>query len=377
VSWIGDSIALIPYPWSQIAGGASSYPPGFERAVVHQREVFRQIASTWAVALPGASAAKEALSLSLELLGDPSAADTLRAARRLTTESTRQFQLAAAEVLVRLKFAIPDDMSGLRVARSLADSLADIDEPMAPETAQLIARAAEVVGKCWRAAALARRGAAARDEPVVIPRHYDSDAAYLVSRASLGCQRQGTTTILDVAKRLTSDPMFSPSARRTAEDVLLVAPAQLSFPGERRAIVALGQDRQGRLIEAMSMAATNPIAARQRLIRIDSGYGAVAPRIDVALPEARLWLELGDSTQSLMLMRRALDAIPSYGPRTLAAQGRVGALLRAMALRAELERARGDPSRARVWASAVVQLWSGADDELQPLVRRMQSLARS
>jgi tetratricopeptide (TPR) repeat protein len=378
LSWVGDSIALVPYPWSQIAGGAPIYPPGFDRAVVHQREVFRQIASTWAVALPGASAAKEALSLSLEMLGDASAADTLRAARRLATDSTRRLQLAAAEVLVRLKFAIPDDAAALRAARALADSLLVMDVTTNPAAARLIARVAEAAGKCERAETLARAAAMPRTQPLTIPRHYDADAAYLVTRASLGCQRStSAVTILDVDRRLRSDPLFSASARHTAEDVLLVAAAQLSFPSERRAIAALGPDREGRLIEAMNVAATDAIGARRRLARIDAGYGPIGPPIDAALPEARLWLELRDTVQALALLRRAIDAVPSYEPRVLTEQGRVGALVRGMALRAELERLRGDPSRARAWAAAVVQLWSGADDELQPLVRRMQSLARS
>jgi hypothetical protein len=218
-----------------------------------------------------------------------------------------------------------------------------------------------------------------RTQPLAIPRHYDADAAYLVTRASLGCQRPGSSpvTVLDLARRLGSDPLFSPSARHTAEDVLLIAAVQLSFPGERRAIALFGPGREGRLIEAMNVAVTDANGAKQRLAKIDAGYGPVGPRIDAALPEARLWLELRDSVQALALLRHALDAVPSYEPRVLAEQGRVGALVRGMALRAELERVRGDPPRSRAWAAAVVQLWSGADDELQPVVRRMQSLAGS
>jgi hypothetical protein len=129
------------------------------------------------------------------------------------------------------------------------------------------------------------------------------------------------------------------------------------------------------LIEAMYVAATDTAAARRRLMKIDAAYGPTSPRIDAALPEARLWLQLGDSARALALLRRALDAVPSYEPRVLAEQGRVGALVRGMALCAELNRARGNPSGDRALAAAVVQLWSGADGGLQPVVRRMQTLA--
>jgi hypothetical protein len=46
-----------------------------------------------------------------------------------------------------------------------------------------------------------------------------------------------------------------------------------------------------------------------------------------------------------------------------------------MALRAELAAQAGDSAKAKRWANDVVLLWSGADQELQPIVRRMQELA--
>ena len=51
------------------------------------------------------------------------------------------------------------------------------------------------------------------------------------------------------------------------------------------------------------------------------------------------------------------------------------ALVRAMALRADLAAARGDSVASRYWGNSIVRLWSGADRELQPLVNRMRQLA--
>jgi hypothetical protein len=48
-----------------------------------------------------------------------------------------------------------------------------------------------------------------------------------------------------------------------------------------------------------------------------------------------------------------------------------------MALRAELAARAEDSTTAERWARNVVQLWSGADPELQPVVHRMQSLMQA
>jgi hypothetical protein len=52
-------------------------------------------------------------------------------------------------------------------------------------------------------------------------------------------------------------------------------------------------------------------------------------------------------------------------------------LVRAMALRAELAERVGDHRTAALWAAAVVELWTGADDFFQPLVSRMRGLSRN
>jgi hypothetical protein len=54
----------------------------------------------------------------------------------------------------------------------------------------------------------------------------------------------------------------------------------------------------------------------------------------------------------------------------------VGALVRGMALRAELARNAGDMRTAKHWSSAVVTLWHDASPPLDRVVARMQLLAR-
>ena len=93
--------------------------------------------------------------------------------------------------------------------------------------------------------------------------------------------------------------------------------------------------------------------------------------------DARLLLAVGDTgaaEQTLDAPLNNLSRLHSYLLRYLPL---AGALVRMMALRADVAAARGDGRTARRWASAVVTLWSGAELALRPLVTRMKQLAQT
>jgi hypothetical protein len=112
--------------------------------------------------------------------------------------------------------------------------------------------------------------------------------------------------------------------------------------------------------------------ARQVLAAIAASHGATPPWIDAALPEARLWLSLGDTTKALDVLHGALDGVSRYEPRSLDEPIRAAVLVRAMALRSVLESAHGDKSSARAWSAAALELWRGADPLLQADARSLQ-----
>jgi tetratricopeptide (TPR) repeat protein len=377
-AWLGDSIALIPYPWAQITGGGAVRPPGFERALAHQRAAFQRIANSWSTSLPRSASAKEALALSLEMLGDPAAADTLRSARMLTGDPVRRLQLATAEALLRVKLAAASQSSDIRLARVLADSLLTAGAP--PASAQTLAPVAELLGHCDRAAGLARLAAALRTQSLELPRHYGADGAELLVRAAMSCRSPASgATAAELLDRIRHDPAFdTPQTRRMAEDRLVVAPAQLSIPWDHGVIRSLTQSRTRSLIGAIDAAIRGDTAtARRTLAVIDRARGTGLVWIEAAYPEARLRLVLGDTTEALRVLTSALDAVRTYEPSSLTVPGRTGSFIRSMALRAELERARGAAAQARPWAVTVAELWSGADNSLQPLVDLMRKYARS
>jgi hypothetical protein len=380
LAWISDTLALIPYPWTRITGGgAAVYPPGFEQALAQQRAAFHRIASAWSVALPRSAGAKEALAISLEMLGDPGAADTLRAARRLAADPLRRSQLAAVEALVRVKFAVPDGMADLRIARAIADSMLAADSAAVPVMDELPGAMAELVGRCERAVALRRTASVAQTSPLSIPQQYTADAVELLLRAVMGCMSPNSgMSITRLAERLNDDPRFArPESRHVAEDILLFRLAQLVLPPDRETIARLAASRPNSILGAMqALAVGDTVAARRTLLTTIQAHGRLAPSIDAAYPEVRLLLALGDSVEALGLLRRALDAVRTAEPRSFAAAGWAGTLARAMALRAELEDAAGDRRAARAWANAVVALWGGADPSVQPVVRQMQRYQR-
>jgi hypothetical protein len=97
--------------------------------------------------------------------------------------------------------------------------------------------------------------------------------------------------------------------------------------------------------------------------------------IDVLLPEARLLVSLGDDRGAIDWLDPTLAVLAEASPEMFTDLPRAGALVRAMALRAELADRVGDRATAARWAQAVIALWAGADPFLIPRIHRMQQLA--
>jgi len=154
-SWDGDTLALVPYPSNRLF-----IPKTLPAAVRHERELFHDIAVAWVTAFPGSAEALEALALSLDMLGDPSAVDSLHRARILAAAEPERVRIAGAEFWMRLRFSVPFDTRGTQAAKALADSLlstnfaADTPEPL------LLASIAVATGRANLAADFTRRPAA-------------------------------------------------------------------------------------------------------------------------------------------------------------------------------------------------------------------------
>jgi hypothetical protein len=123
-------------------------------------------------------------------------------------------------------------------------------------------------------------------------------------------------------------------------------------------------------------AASDSGAARGYLGVLRQSRVAIPPHdlaLDGLFAEARLLLALGDSAGAALWLDTPLNAIHLARPSSLM-DARPGALVRAVAFRADLASQLGDAAGARKWARAVVILWSDSDPFLKPIVRRMNQL---
>lgn len=97
---------------------------------------------------------------------------------------------------------------------------------------------------------------------------------------------------------------------------------------------------------------------------------------DALYPEAWLLRSLGDAAGAIAWLDPTLATLSASTPEKFADLANAGALVQAMALRAELADQVGDARTAARWARVVTILWSDADPFLQPVVRRMEQLSR-
>ena len=373
-SWLGDTLALIPYPAERIRRLDES--PSLDLAVRHQRELFHDIALTWRSTAPQSPYAVEALAIALELLGDRTALDTIRLARRLATDPEDAHRIACAEVRMRLKFALPDDERGMRVATALADSLLRAHDPEAAPEADALLGLAVITGRANTAAILSRR--AAQIEHWTLPGPIAGFAPALLTFAALGGPID-SIRLLSAALSEGIDQIPSPSLRERLRSEWIGRAGTLAFPNLRLNELQSLAGTGDYLVEAQLAFARGDadsvrrILNRVRLARIGKAPSDLA--LDALYPEAWLLTSIGDDSAAAAWLDPTLRALALAAPRVSTDPASPGALVRAMALRAELARRLDQPEQAKRWASAVKVLWKDADPFLQPVVLRMSRIS--
>jgi hypothetical protein len=377
-SWLGDSLAFIPYPTRDFdEGRAWTVPTSRERAVRHQQQIFREVATAWSAAFPESPDALEALALSLELLGDAASLDTLRRARRLAERTDDATRLAASEVWLQLKFAAPTSPTGVAAARALADSLLRAHPPSrgVPEPL-LLASLAGLTGRADLAAAYGRQPGAGR--AFGLPPALAAHVLPLLSYAALGGPVDSISAQEDRAERAFA--AASGSAAADARSQWRTLAATVAFPRVRlRALDSLAGSGDY-LVEAElafargDRAASRSVLERVREARRTSRAADLTP--DALYPEAWLLDAAGDAAAAAAWLDPTLAALGVSPPQSFADPVSAAALVHAMALRADAGARAGDTVRARDWARAVSVLWSDADTFLQPVVERARRIVR-
>jgi len=366
----GDTVALIPFPWEQVTSGTvSTTPAGFDRAIEHHRALVHRIVLGWARALPTSPAVKHALAITMELVGDRAAVDTLRSARALSSDSGRRIQLAAAEVFTLVRFATPDDLSALRTASLLADSLLSRGTDVPARDAGTLAPLAELTGRC-RVAEVLNRRALAQGPDVVMAGHLAGEMRALLGAAAMGCKSATSAAFAALAARVrrASGPMSK--QRRFDEHSMLAGIASMLMPYDSSTLLRFGDVGDDSFFRALTARLRgDTLKARAILVDVMRDRGSSPATPDAILGEARLWLSMADTAaavRSLESTRASVDRHPHY---ILSRFARGASLVRALALRADIADAQHDVVTARRWRRAVATLSENADDELRSHLR--------
>jgi hypothetical protein len=370
--WAGDSLVYIPHPARSLAGlQPETIPATLDEAVRHQRQMFYDVAVAWRTAAPRNPDALQALSLALEMLGDPSALDTLLAARRLVTQRDEGVRIAGAEVWLRIKFSLPNDTAGLRLAKRLVDSLVRQNPPGTRENANVLAGLAALTGRAvlvgqyvrspqvWRVApspALARAGPA------------------LIAFASLG----GESDSLDQLEEEVANAIagMAPSQRRANELEWLGRAGTLAFPDKMMTSIRRLAGKGDYVVDLIAdLMRGDTLAVRRaldtiRLRRKDLDPSGIT--FDNLYPEASALRLIGDPQASADWLDPALSSLRRTAPQVFETPARAGTLMRSVALRSELAWQLGDSTTARRWGRALQILWADADPFLRTRLERLR-----
>lgn len=369
-SWQHDTLAFVPYEWGRIAGMEVA-GLGADIAVQHQLELFHTIAVTWATAYPRNPDALEALAVSLELLGDRGALDTIRRARELTTGGPDRDRIAATQVRIQLRFSIPDDTAGMRAATALADTLLKRGRAGEVANPDVLVSLAAFTGRAADAAILNRRAAGLDGWTMAPPLRTYAPALLIFS--AFGGPADSLTRLEDEVARAI-DQVLPVSSRDGLRDLYLVRPATIAFPVHRsERLQALASADYYLLKAELAYLRHDSAAVRTILSHVQSlREGRV---IDVLYPEAWLRSGIGDDKAAIAWLDPVLKSLPTAPLETFSDPVKVTTLVRAMAVRAKALNRLGKDEEAARWAGAVAILWKGADTFLTPFVTDMSRIA--
>ena len=381
----GDTLAIVPYPFEEIT--SEKVQPDSERtaaAAARGRSRLQDIARAWVRAFPNSASAYETLARALESSGDvfgsddPSRSALAAIVQARTLATTREDSLRIGVVWVRIL------LGGERFdeAREGADALLALAKDPDPDEADQLQGIAALTGRTQRTVEMLRASASGSEAISAAGRIFRPPLRVAMSaRAMLAFAALGgpADSIVSLARETTQlVQSYVETADRTAmRDAVLARPLILAFPSApalsaSRASADLLQPIELTLVRGDSAAA---LAGLRKLIDSQSSLLASEISLDFRFQEAWLAAQLGDTARAEVLMDRGLDAIPAYGKYLLDNVPPPAALVRMMALRADIASRRGDPGTARKWAAAVIALWSDADAELQPTVKRMRAIA--
>jgi tetratricopeptide (TPR) repeat protein/tRNA A-37 threonylcarbamoyl transferase component Bud32 len=382
-----DTLEFVPRPIGEVvATKPGAIPASVKAALAHNREVLRDITTSWVQAFPDRADAHETLGLVLETLGELtagrsqgySALGEIRRARALTRDRLASLRLANSETRFLLK------SEQMAEARGLADSVLRANPSPTVDEARQLRGLAALTGRVHLAAQLQRRAAAdftfltPEWDEVNVPLQLTDAALGLYAYSAFGTPMDSLEALENRVERLIPS-YVEPAKRGPTRQALLDHSTVLAFP--ERGLRPMHRDTPSArylLVMQYHLAGKDSAALRQSFKKLEEVQHDLRPgdiAFDGTYHKAWLLLAMSDTASSIRLLDLSLDALPTLRTEVLDQLPQAATLVRGMALRAELAERAGDSTTARRWAGHVLQLWSGAAPELQPTVARMLTIA--
>jgi tRNA A-37 threonylcarbamoyl transferase component Bud32 len=394
---LGDTLAYIPYP---VSGSGNPWRTqntnAIDAALARNGERLRAYALAWIKAAPNDGGPHEMLGRVLEASGDLtgenfSAIAEVRRARMLPPASAaskgneylRQVRLGSDQVRLYVKLGSFDKAGALAdslLGRPIPGSLADGSRFAATG---LLTTLAALRGRPLHAIELNVRSGEGfqiflpNGQFAALPRLVIPDAIALSQYAAAGGPRD---SILAMKARF-SDKL---SAVIPAGDLQSFVIGALRRPLTLAASV-VGPDAAVELgptsdpfVLALKGYAEKDIPRAKRYLdslrELHKDYPPGVITMDVVYGEAWLRSEIGDAEGAALQLDRGLRGLPAALPYSVKSYEVVAALVRAMALRAELAHQAHDSALAKRWADAVLLLWGNGDATTAATVARMREI---
>jgi hypothetical protein len=205
----------------------------------------------------------------------------------------------------------------------------------------------------------------------------DVAAAYLTAAALGICGESLPALHASLLRAI--DQYVAAVGRAEVRQTLMSVPASMSVPCQGPHVVD-SVSRLDALVRMQQDFGRHDFAAVR--MRFDSLRVARASRRpgDIALDhiyqEAWLLAAMGDSSGAARYLDGPLTALTTLSSQLFDNVALPAALVRSMAMRAELAAAAGDRGTAKLFADRVIALWSGASPPLQPVVSRMREISK-
>jgi tetratricopeptide (TPR) repeat protein len=381
----GDTLSLVPYPRAAVLSGAIPSPATLVAAVARSRQLLLDSVTTrWVAAFPRSALAWSAHARALEALnrfdpaGTPASAAQLAIgrARELAGDGIVGSDVAALEARLRLK------SGDYTAARAAAERALAQGPGQDADLAHALAGIAGLLGRVDAAARLLQRAASeslvtSEYGSVAVGQSVASAHARLLALASFDLPPETLVVQARLIERELVATVPAPQrahARFAAQSVPMslaygaLRPFDDGAPAPSNYLLTFS-----RLLAHGQADAVRAGLRSLRASREQEGELAGSVLMDGTLGEARLWLALGDSTAAIVTLDGALNSLLSLNAQVLDEVPSAAALVRAMALRADLAWDTGDHATARRWAAAVTTLWGSADPVLRGTTERMNT----